>query len=318
MDTIIHRLNYSLNFNHFYIKRDDLLPQFYGGNKVRIAQAYFKDMKVKHCDCMVAYGSKNSNMCRVIALMCAEKNIPCFIIYKVDDIELEGINDFIVKNTGAQILTCQKCNVKETIEKGLGQAVSRGYTPYYIFGNSDGVGNERIGMEGYISCYDEIKRYEYHNIFFDYIFVSSGTGITQAGLIAGEIMNEGNEKIVGISVARKSQYQEKHILFCLQQYWGNLRLQDKNKIEVYDKVLQGGYAHINSENKKFVSDFMIRNGIPLDYTYVGKGIFGMMEYLKENKIYGKNILFIHTGATPSFFEELVCSQNICRAVEKNI
>ncbi len=311
MDTIIHRLNYSLNFNHFYIKRDDLLPQFYGGNKVRIAKEYFKDMKEKCCDCLVAYGSKNSNMCRVIALMCAEKYIPCFIIYGVDDTEYDGINDFIVRNTGAQILVCQKCNIKETIEKGLRQAVGRGYKPYYIFGNSEGIGNEKIGMEGYVSCYDEIKRYEYNNIFFDYIFVTSGTGITQAGLIAGEIIKDGKEKIVGISVARKRQYQEKYIMFCLQQYFGKLKLQDRNKIEVYDKVLQGGYAHINLENKEFILDFIVRNGIPLDYTYVGKGIWGMMEYLKEKKIFDKNILFVHTGATPIFFENLMNSQNIC-------
>ena len=45
-------------------------------------------------------------------------------------------------------------------------------------------------------------------------------------------------------------------------------------------------------------------GIPMDTTYVGKGFYGMEEYIKKMKIIGKNILFIHTGGTPLYFDIL--------------
>ena len=48
----------------------------------------------------------------------------------------------------------------------------------------------------------------------------------------------------------------------------------------------------------------MHDGIPLDTTYTGKGYWGMKEYIKENEITGKNILFIHTGGTPLFFDDL--------------
>ena len=43
--TPIYDMNYSDQKNEFFIKRDDLLPFSFGGNKVRIAEQYFRDMK---------------------------------------------------------------------------------------------------------------------------------------------------------------------------------------------------------------------------------------------------------------------------------
>lgn len=39
-------------YNHFYMKREDLLPYSFGGNKVRFAQKFIEDMKREHCDSM--------------------------------------------------------------------------------------------------------------------------------------------------------------------------------------------------------------------------------------------------------------------------
>lgn len=308
MNTIIHQIHYVLGNNQFYIKRDDLLPQYYGGNKVRIAQTYYRDMLDKQCDCLVAYGSPNSNMCRVIALLCAEKNIPCYIIYGINEGQesIVGINDIIVQRTGADITLCSKADVKKTVEAVMQRASSRGCSPYYMFGNSSGRGNEKAGIEGYVACYDEIKDYTAHsNIDFDYIFVTSGTGITQAGLIAGRILRGGKEKIVGVSVARDKQQQEEHISYCLYQYFADTDIDSKNLVEVYDGVLQGGYGMTSLGNKEFIWDFSKYNSLPLDHTYVGKGMFGMMRYLEEQRIIDKNVLFIHTGATPLFYEDLL-------------
>ena len=233
MNTLIQKLDYTLNDNQFYIKRDDLIPQYYGGNKVRIAQEYYRDMLEKKCNCFVAYGSKNSNMCRVIALMSVEKGYPCVIVYGCDESKKNvlGINDIIVKNSGVNIIETSKNNVQETITKVCSQAKQRGYFPYYIFGNSLGRGNEKTGVKGYISCYKEIKIYqEIENILFDYIFVTSGTGITQAGLIVGSILEKGKERIIGISISRVKRKQEEYIYYCLKQYFGNTKIWDRDTI----------------------------------------------------------------------------------------
>jgi D-cysteine desulfhydrase len=45
-----------------------------------------------------------------------------------------------------------------------------------------------------------------------------------------------------------------------------------------------------------------QHGIPMDSTYTGKAFAGMADYLKRFSIVEKNILFIHTGGTPLFFD----------------
>ena len=53
-----------------------------------------------------------------------------------------------------------------------------------------------------------------------------------------------------------------------------------------------------------IYNVMMRYGIALDPTYTGKAFNGMTEYIENTSISGKNILFIHTGGTPLFFDYL--------------
>ena len=57
--------------NRFWIKRDDLLPFSFGGNKVRIGMAFREDCLRSGCDAMILYGDRRSNLCRVLSAICA-------------------------------------------------------------------------------------------------------------------------------------------------------------------------------------------------------------------------------------------------------
>ena len=66
----------------------------------------------------------------------------------------------------------------------------------------------------------------------------------------------------------------------------------------------GGYGNYNKEVIQTIKEVLIQEGIPLDTTYTGKAFWGMREYIRKNNIADKNILFIHTGGTPLFFDDL--------------
>lgn len=70
-----------------------------------------------------------------------------------------------------------------------------------------------------------------------------------------------------------------------------------------DKYTGDGYGKNNEAVMDTIKEVMIRYGIPLDSTYTRKAFFGMNQYLRDNHIEGKKILFIHTGGTP-FFDDL--------------
>ena len=307
--TPITQLRHNENSNQFFIKRDDLLPFSFGGNKVRIAEEYFKDMLQKDCNCIISYGSSKSNLNRVIANMSRAEGIPCYVI-SPEDINPETqatFNSILVKDTGAIIISCSRDNIADTVESVINQCMNDGLTPYYINGDKYGKGNKEVPVRAYIKAYDEILEYEKNaGIEFDYIFHASGTGMTQAGLICGKMISGNNKKIIGISIARNYEIGAKAIEDSIYSYFKESTLQDVDSdITFIDRYVCGGYGKYNNCIISTIQSVFNTEGIALDTTYTGKAFWGMTEYIKENGIYNKNILFIHTGGSPLFFDDLL-------------
>ena len=61
--TPIQKSGLRVNNCNIYIKRDDLIPYSFGGNKVRIAFEFYNDLVSKGYDTIVGYGSPESNLC---------------------------------------------------------------------------------------------------------------------------------------------------------------------------------------------------------------------------------------------------------------
>lgn len=301
--SIIQKSNYSSK-NNIFIMREDLIPNYFGGNKVRIAQEYFEDMKRKECNCIVAYGNSRSNLCRVIAQMCATNNIPCYVISPSDENgeRVETNNSIIVNLMGAEIINCKKNEVSDVVENTLSVLRDKGLLPYYIYGDKFGKGNEKVAVEAYVKVYKDILQYqEGKNRWFDYIFLASGTGTTQSGLICGKHIYGGVSKIVGISIARKKEVGYKIIKKNILDYIGH---EISDEIYFTDDYVLGGYGNFNDEVIKIIQEIIKKDSIGLDTTYVGKAFYGMVKYLDKNNIQDKNILFIHTGSLPLFFDKI--------------
>lgn len=306
--TQIKKLKYNDNSNQFFIKRDDLLPFSFGGNKVRIAEEYFYDMRQKDYDCIISYGSSKSNLNRVIANMSRAKEIPCYVVSPedVDSEPQESFNTVLVKNAGANIILCNKNSVSDTVEAVINQCKTDGLNPYYINGDKFGNGNKKVPVRAYVKAYEEILEFEKENgIEFDYIFHASGTGMTQAGLICGKIINNDQKKIIGISIARPHDVGVKPIKDSITSFLKDTTFEANDScLSFVDKYLSGGYGKYNSQIVNMIQNIFNTEGVALDTTYTGKAFWGMTEYIKENQISNSKILFIHTGGTPLFFDDL--------------
>lgn len=300
--TPIQKLKERLNNNSFYMKRDDLLLISFGGNKARKAVLFFEDLKLKGADCVVTYGSSSSNHCRVVSNISASKGIPCFIISPLENYRSTS-NSKMVELFGAKVFYSSVANVSFTIKNIIEDLKKQGYNPYFIQGGGHGI----IGTQAYVDAYKEIRDYEINEgLYFDYIFHTSGTGTTQAGLICGQLINGDKRRIVGISNARRNPYGRKIILDSVNDYLRSIGM-DSVPVDVVnfvDDFVVEGYGTYNNDIVHTIYNVLLRDGIPLDATYTGKGYWGMKEYIKKNRISDKNILFIHTGGTPLFFDDL--------------
>lgn len=307
--TPIIKINSQLTCN-IYIKRDDLLPFSFGGNKVRIAEEFFADMRRKKHDSIIGYGNSRSNLCRVIANMSKYYGVKCCIISPKDDDgqRVETSNSKIVRLCDSEIVICSKDNVSKTVSETISRHKDAGYSPYYIYGNEFGTGNKSTPVNAYYKCYNEIlSQAKAYDLDFDYIFLATVTGMTQAGLLSGKLVSNGKEKIVGISVARKTEQETNVIYDYVKSFFKKKQLNTnilKDDICVVDEYIGKGYGKKSSIIDKAIYDMMVLNGIPLDPTYTGKAFLGMRDYIIKNNISNKNVLFIHTGGTPLFFDNL--------------
>lgn len=291
--------------NQLYMKREDFILVSFGGNKARKAELFFEEIDHGDFDCVVTYGSSSSNHCRVIANMAASRNMPCCII-SPEEASGETYNSIMMELFGAEITVVPVEKVHATIEAKLSELKDQGHKPYFIAGGGHG----NIGTQAYVNCYEEIRQYEKEQkIYFNYIFHASGTGTTQAGLTCGQLINRDVRKIVGISIARKNPRGCQIVIDSVKEY-----MQEQggftNDSEIYnatafvDAYTGDSYGKSNTEIENVIDTVLKKYYISLDPTYTGKAFYGMLEYIKSEDIRNKNILFIHTGGTPLFFDYL--------------
>ena len=287
--------------NYVYIKRDDLTDLALGGNKVRKLEYFLADAIEKNANCIVTYGSAQSNHCRLTAAAASKHQMKSVLILsESEEVQFNG-NYFLYKLFDAEIVWTDVKNVPETIEKTLADLRNKGLKPYFIQGGGHG----NLGTHAYRKAFDEIIEQEKEmNIEFEYIFHASGTGTSQAGLIAGNLLNKFKKKIVGISVARNEIRGRQVIYESLKDYFDELNYSfkiPKETIIFNDSYVGRGYGDIYPEIVGTIKEVAKGSGVILDPVYTGKAFYGMIDYIEENRITNKNILFIHTGGIPLVF-----------------
>lgn len=287
--------------NNIFIKREDLIPYSFGGNKARKGFLFFQEIDNGAYDCVVTYGSSHSNHCRIIANMASARKMECYIIGP-EEVSDTTYNSKFMELFGAHIITVPVEKVHDTIEETLEKLKVDGKKTYFIPGGGHG----NIGTEAYVQCYEEIREYENEKgIHLDYVFFASGTGTTHAGLVCGQMKYGDDRHIIGISIARKNPRGRDVVLDSIREYMPNAsEAEIQEKTIFIDDYTGNGYGKDSNDIVEVIKDLMLQYGIPMDSTYTAKAFLGMKKYIEKEQIQGKNILFIHTGGTPLFFDDL--------------
>lgn len=312
--TPLYLLNVDERGNRLFIKREDLFPYSFGGNKARIGMEYLKDMQKKACNHLVAYGNARSNLCRVLGNLCAELKFPFTVLSPADEDGCRRIafNEELCQLFGAKIIPCLKTNVPKSVEAILQSICHAGEKPYYIYGNQLGKGNEATPVKAYVPIYAEItEQAQEIQASFDAIFLASGTGMTQAGLLCGKaIADEEMQhcRVIGLSIAREEMQLHSNIFAYADAYFTETQVGNKYKllpeaVEVFDDFRES-YGRCNHAVAQCIRQTMASYGVPLDETYTGKAFHGMLQLIQRWNWKDRDILFIHTGGTPLFFDAL--------------
>lgn len=286
-----------LDGKSFTIVRDDIFPFVGGGSKARKAVAYEKYLKENGYNAVVTCGGIQSNHNRAMALMCARNGWKCHLCIQGSEERFlsEKGNALLCRLSGAECECIKPEDTSVAMDKAMEQLTAVGYNPYYVIGG----GHNLPGGTCFVDAIKELKKQcDEINYKPDYIFLASGTGSTQAGIVVGlDLVGWNDVKCIGISVARQQERGKQVIIEfanMLAKHF-NIEKDYSNDIIFNTDYLYGGYENYTPEMEQYLKKAMQETGLMFDTTYSGKAFYGMMQEIGKNKLYDKNIIFWHTG-----------------------
>ena len=162
------------------------------------------------------------------------------------------------------------------------------------------------GALGYVNAFVEVlEQAKSRQIPIDTVVVASGSSGTQAGLLAGAKIFSPETRVVGISVMADKATLNRYIETIADETFVELGVDmkiEEDDIIVFDEYTKEGYGVLNQEIASAIRLAAQSEGVLLDPVYTGKGMAGLTDLI--NKGYfrdGENIVFFHTGGTPSLF-----------------
>jgi len=297
----LSRLSAHLAGPKILMKRDDLTALAGGGNKARKLEYLVADALAKGADTLIATGATQSNHARQTAAAAAQLGLGCVLLLerRLDGQPVEYYrsgNALLNRVLGATL--CEELPAGADIAAAVAtletQLIQQGRTPYVIAGG----GSSPLGAMGYVACAHEIGAQSSSlGIRVDYIVHATGSGGTQAGLVAGLSQNK-HTRVHGYSV-RFDANRMSGIVNGIANQTANLMdmaAVPTDHIEVDDTHIGDGYGIATPEALDAIKLLGRMEGVLLDPVYTGKAMAGLIADIHAGKFSAdQNIVFLHTG-----------------------
>ena len=290
-----------------WIKREDLLPLAFGGNKLRNLEFLVGAALAEGADTLVTSGRRWSNHCRLTAAAGARAGLDVHLVLTGPPSPpgQEGSNQVLDELLGA---TVHVTNGEDRAERAaLAEEVvtelrANGRRPSVI-----GVGGTGpVGAAGQVLAGLELAgQLSAQGIVGATVVVPSATGGTQAGLLTGlALAGPPVHRVVGIAVAAPAAELTPTILALLDGLapLAGARV-PASAVELEDDQLGDGYGRPTVAASEATRILARTEGILVDPIYTAKALAGLVARVRDGRLRGP-VVFWHAGGLPGLFERL--------------
>jgi D-cysteine desulfhydrase len=296
-----------------WIKRDDMLGLFPGGNKTRKLEFLAGDAMAQGADTLITCGAPQSNHCRITLSAALKEGLKCRFVIEERvagsyDKKASG-NNFMFELLGVEAITVVPggSDMGAAMSKVAQEVASLGRKGYVIPGG----GSNAIGGLGYVACVQEMQQQWFDmGLSLDAIVVGSGSSGTHGGMVAGFLGNNIRIPLIGIGVSRDPVDQEPLVYKEAQAVADLLGIGKvpRDAVKSVGGYWQPKYSVPNAKMVEAVQMLARTEGILLDPVYTGKIMAGLIGLARQGHFKANaKVLFMHTGGLPSLhaYEDVV-------------
>jgi 1-aminocyclopropane-1-carboxylate deaminase/D-cysteine desulfhydrase-like pyridoxal-dependent ACC family enzyme len=280
------------------VKRDDAIPLGFGGNKIRKLHVVAAQALAAGADALITTGGLQSNHARATASIAARLGLDCVLIANGTAQAKPTANALLDRLLGAEV---RYVAAREGRAPAMHQAAeelrARGRRPFVIpLGASTA-----HGAAAYALAVGELLQ---QVPVPETIVLSSSSGGTHAGILAGCMLHGLGTRVIGISADDPSAsiaLEIRRILADLAHLLGSPAAFEGVAIEVDDTFVGGGYGVATPESTEAIELCARREALFLDPTYTAKAMAGLIARARGNALGSGSTLFWHTGGQVGLF-----------------
>lgn len=311
LPTPIHRLKnfgQQLDGPELWLKRDDLTGLEGGGNKTRKLEFLVGDAIRSGADMLITAGAIQSNHTRQTAAAAAKANLKCALLHfawtedagphyrRSGNILLSSLmgSDLYIDETSRPVEDQSPLlDFQNTLK-------CAGHNPYLI---PAGASEHPLGSFGYMNCAAEIvQQSAQQDVHFDYVVHCTGSGSTQAGLVAGFALLEEDIEVIGIADDDETEIKRQRVLDLANGALAELEFERRISSQQVEIMAadQSAYGKADTATLDAIRLLARTEGIVADPVYEGKALHGLLILAQANRFRpDSKILLMHLGGTPA-------------------
>lgn len=298
------RLERALGAGPIYVKRDDLTGFGLAGNKARTLEFLVGAAVAEAADIVVAAGSPSSNFCAAAAMAARVAGLDCDLLFPGEEPSTPSVNVELARAAGARLLFGE-VETRELLDDAVvahaNDLRAQGRHPYAVPRGGATV----IGILGYVFAAQELaEQCRAAGVAPVTVVVATGSGGTQAGLVAGKAGLGLPWRLVGASVSRPAPDLADRILRLSRAAASSLGYAEPSADDVDVRDCRGaGFGVASAEDRVSARLALEHEGLLLDDYYGAKAMTLFRTLLTADP--QAPAVFWHTGGVPAALAALV-------------
>ncbi len=288
-----------------WLKREDLLPLAFGGNKLRNLEFLLGEALGEGADVLVTSGRRWSNHCRLTAAAGARAGLDVQLVLSGPPAPGgESANGRIARLLGAtvhQLETADRAAREAREAEVVAELRAAGRRPYRIPVG----GSSALGAAGQVlAAFELVAQLEAFGGPPDVLILPSATGGTQAGLLVGLRALGQATRVIGVVVARPPGELALAIAATAATLAGMLGVEAPQDADIALDASQlgGGYGIPTAAADEAAALLGRTEAVLVDPIYTAKALAAVVAMGRSGALAGQRVVFWHAGGTPGLFE----------------